>query len=321
MGIINILLETGEVLPTIIVAIVLAVIVVLLAINIRVVPQATAKVVECFGKYKATWYTGLHFLIPFVEKVKNNVSLMEQVVDFENPAVITKDNVMMEIDTVVFYQVTDPKLYTYGIVNPLAALENIAVTTTRNIIGELDLDQTLASREFINAKLRGVLDDATDSWGFKVTRVELKSILPSKDILYAMEAQSKAERNRRAMIITAEGEKESTILVAEGQKQQVILAAEAEKEAVILRAQAARETKIEEAEGEAEAIRLVQEATAQGIQMINESDPCEAVLTIKSLEAFEKAADGQATKIIIPSNIQGIAGLANALAESVTDPK
>ena len=321
MGIINILLETGEVLPTIIVAIVLAVIVVLLAINIRVVPQATAKVVECFGKYKATWYTGLHFLIPFVEKVKNNVSLMEQVVDFENPAVITKDNVMMNIDTVVFYQVTDPKLYTYGVINPLAALENITVTTTRNIIGELDLDQTLASREFINAKLRGVLDDATDSWGFKVTRVELKSILPPKDVLDAMEAQMRAERNRRAMILTAEGEKASTILVAEGQKQQVILAAEAEKEAAILRAQAARETKIEEAEGEAEAIRLVQEATAQGIQMINESNPGEAVLTIKSLEAFEKAADGQATKIIIPSNIQGIAGLANALAESVTDPK
>ena len=321
MGIINILLETGEVLPTIIVAIVLAVIVVLLAINIRVVPQATAMVIECFGKYKATWYTGLHFLIPFVEKKANFVSLMEQVVDFENPAVITKDNVMMNIDTVVFYQVTDPKLYTYGVINPLAALENITVTTTRNIIGELDLDQTLASREFINAKLRGVLDDATDSWGFKVTRVELKSILPPKDVLDAMEAQMRAERNRRAMILTAEGEKASTILVAEGQKQQVILAAEAEKEAAILRAQAARETKIEEAEGEAEAIRLVQEATAQGIQMINESNPGEAVLTIKSLEAFEKAADGQATKIIIPSNIQGIAGLANALAESVTDPK
>ena len=327
MGIINILLETGEVLPTIIVAIVLAVIVVFLAINIRVVPQATAVVIECFGKYKATWYTGLHFLIPFVERVvkrvapDGKVTLMEQVVDFENPAVITKDNVMMNIDTVVFYQVTDPKLYTYGIVNPLAALEDITVTTTRNIIGELDLDQTLASREFINAKLRSVLDDATDSWGFKVTRVELKSILPPPNILEAMEAQMKAERERRAMILTAEGEKASTILVAEGEKQKVILAAEAEKEAVILRAQAARETKIEEAEGEAEAIRLVQEATAQGIQMINESDPCEAVLTIKSLEAFEKAADGQATKIIIPSNIQGIAGLANALAESVTDPK
>ena len=321
MGFINTLLEAGEMLPTIIVAAVLAAIIVFIVINIRVVRQATAMVVECFGKYRATWYTGLHFMIPFVERVANKVSLMEQVVDFENPAVITKDNVRMDIDTVVFYQITDPKLFTYGIANPLAALENITVTTTRNIIGELDLDQTLASREFINTKLRGVLDDATDSWGFKVTRVELKSILPTQGVLDAMEAQMKAERERRAMVLTAEGEKESTILVAEGQKRKEILAAEADKEAAILRAQAARESRIEEAEGDAEAILLVQDATAKGIQMINESEPGEAVLTIKSLEAFAKAADGQATKIIIPSNIQGIAGLANALAESVTDPK
>ena len=321
MGIINTLLEIGDALPMIIVAVIMAAIVVILAINIKIVPQATASIVECFGKYKATWHTGLHFLIPFVERIAKRMTLMEQVVDFPPQPVITKDNVVMQIDTVVFYQITDPKLYTYGVTNPLLAIENLTVTTIRNIIGELDLDQTLTSRDFINTKLRAILDEATDPWGIKVNRVELKNIIPPEEIQDAMEKQMKAERERRELIIKAEGERNSTILIAEGQKQKVILAAEAEKTAAILAAEAAREVKIVEAEGEAEAILKIQAATAEGIKMINESEPAEAVLTIKSLEAFEKAADGQATKIIIPSNIQGIAGLATALTESVVSPK
>ena len=310
MGIINTLLEVGDTFPVIIVSALMVTIIVILALNIKIVPQATASVVECFGKYKATWHTGLHFKIPFVEKVVKRLSLMEQIEDFDPQLVITRDNVVMQVDTVVFYQITDPKLYTYGVAEPIRAIQLLAATTIRNIIGELDLDQTLASRPYINAELRAVLDETTDHWGVKVNRVEIMNIVPPEEIQTAMEQQMKAERERRALVISAEGEKASTILIAEGEKQKAILAAEA-----------AREVKIAEAEGEAEAIIKVQAATAEGIKLINESDPAEAVLTIKSLEAFAKAADGQATKIIIPSNIQGIAGLANALTESVVSPK
>ena len=321
MAILNTLLEAGDGAAMTVILIILAVIVVVLIANIKIVPQATAQVVEFLGKYKTTWHTGVHFKIPFVEKVAKRITLMEQVVDFPPQPVITKDNVRMQIDTVVFYQITDCKLYTYGVTNPLMAIENLTATTLRNIIGELDLDQTLTSRDIINTKMRAILDEATDPWGIKVNRVELKNIIPPKEIQDAMEKQMKAERERRELILRAEGEKNSTILVAEGQKQQMILAAEAEEESAILRAEAAREAKIKEAEGEAEAIVKVQSATADGIKMINESAPSEAVLTLKSLEAFAKAADGQATKIIIPSNIQGIAGLATALTESVVSPK
>ena len=318
---INTLLEAGDGFPMAMILIILALIVVVLIANIKIVPQATAQVIEFLGKYKVTWHTGVHFKIPFVEKVAKRITLMEQVVDFPPQPVITKDNVRMQIDTVVFYQITDCKLYTYGVTNPLMAIENLTATTLRNIIGELDLDQTLTSRDIINTKMRAILDEATDPWGIKVNRVELKNIIPPKEIQDAMEKQMKAERERRELILRAEGEKNSTILVAEGQKQQMILAAEAEKESAILRAEAARIAKIKEAEGEADAILKIQEATAQGIKMINDAAPSEAVISIKSLEAFAKAADGKATKIIIPSNIQGLAGLATALTESVSDPK
>ena len=307
MGIINTLLEIGDVIPAILVSIIMVAIIVVLALNIKIVPQATAAVVECLGKYKATWHTGLHFKIPFVEKIARRLSLMEQIEDFDPQLVITKDNVVMQVDTVVFYQITDPKLYTYGAAEPIRAIQLLAATTIRNIIGELDLDQTLASRPFINAELRSVLDETTDHWGVKVNRVEIMNIVPPQDIQNAMEQQMRAERERRALVISAEGEKASTILIAEGEKQKAILAAEA-----------AREVKIVEAQGEAEAIIKIQTATAEGIKIINESNPASATITIKSLEAFEKAADGQATKIIIPSNLQGIAGLASAVAESVT---
>ena len=307
MGIINTLLEIGDVIPAILVSIIMVAIIVVLALNIKIVPQATAAVVECLGKYKATWHTGLHFKIPFVEKIAKRLSLMEQIEDFDPQLVITKDNVVMQVDTVVFYQITDPKLYTYGAAEPIRAIQLLAATTIRNIIGELDLDQTLASRPFINAELRSVLDETTDHWGVKVNRVEIMNIVPPQDIQNAMEQQMRAERERRALVISAEGEKASTILIAEGEKQKAILAAEA-----------AREVKIVEAQGEAEAIIKIQTATAEGIKIINESNPASATITIKSLEAFEKAADGQATKIIIPSNLQGIAGLASAVAESVT---
>ena len=321
MSIINTLLEAGDGFPMAIILIILAIIVVVLIANIKIVPQATAQVVEFLGKYKVTWHTGVHFKIPFVEKIAKRITLMEQVVDFPPQPVITKDNVRMQIDTVVFYQITDCKLYTYGVTNPLMAIENLTATTLRNIIGELDLDQTLTSRDIINTKMRAILDEATDPWGIKVNRVELKNIIPPKEIQDAMEKQMKAERERRELILKAEGEKNSTILVAEGQKQQMILAAEAEKESAILRAEAVRIAKIKEAEGEADAILKIQEATAQGIRMINDAAPSEAVINIKSLEAFAKAADGKATKIIIPSNIQGLAGLATALTESVIPPK
>ena len=315
------LLSIGENGPIIIVLVILAIFVAILIANIKIVPQATAQVIERLGTYSKTWHTGVHFKIPFIERVAKKITLMEQVVDFQPQAVITKDNVRMQIDTVVFYQITDCKLYTYGVEMPLMAIENLTATTLRNIIGELDLDQTLTSRDIINTKMRAILDEATDPWGIKVNRVELKNIIPPKEIQDAMEKQMKAERERRELILKAEGEKNSTILIAEGKKQQLILAAEAEKESAILRAEATREAKIKEAEGEALAIVKIQEATANGIRMINEAAPGDAVIALKSLEAFERAADGKATKIIIPSSIQGIAGLASGVVESLKESK
>ena len=302
-------------LPIILVIIIIALAIIVLISNIKIGPQATAQVVERLGRYTTTWTTGLHVKIPFIETIAKKITLMEQVADFPPQPVITKDNVRMQIDTVVFYQITDCKLYTYGVTNPILAIESLTATTLRNIIGELDLDQTLTSRDIINTKMRAILDEATDPWGIKVNRVELKNIIPPKEIQDAMEKQMKAERERRELILKAEGEKNSTILVAEGRKQEMILAAEAEKESAILRAEAAKEAKIKEAEGESEAILKIQEATAKGLIMLRDANPSEQVLTIKSLEAFERAADGRATKIIIPSNIQGIAGLATALTE------
>ena len=292
-----------------------------LASCIRIVPQAYAVILERLGAYQATWSTGIHFKVPFIERVARKVNLKEQVVDFPPQPVITKDNVTMQIDTVVFFQITDPKLYTYGVENPIMAIENLSATTLRNIIGDMELDETLTSRETINTKMRASLDEATDPWGIKVNRVELKNIIPPAAIQDAMEKQMKAERERREAILIAEGQKKSTILVAEGKKQSAILDAEAEKQAAILRAEAQKERMIKEAEGQAEAVLKVQSANAEGIRMIREAGADEAVLTLKSLEAFAKAADGKATKIIIPSDIQGIAGLASSLKEIVTDPK
>ncbi len=295
--------------------VVLVLIVLILASCIKIVPQAQAFVVERLGAYQQTWSVGLHIKVPFIDKVAKRVILKEQVVDFAPQPVITKDNVTMRIDTVVFFQITDPKLFAYGVENPIMAIENLTATTLRNIIGEMELDQTLTSREVINTKMRASLDIATDPWGIKVNRVELKNIIPPAAIQDAMEKQMKAERERREAILRAEGEKKSTILVAEGQKESAILEAEAEKQSAILRAEAQKEKMIREAEGEAEAILKVQKATADGIRMIREAGADEAVLKIKSLEAFEKAADGQATKIIIPSEIQGLAGLAASAGE------
>ena len=292
-----------------------------LASCVRIVPQAYAVILERLGAYQATWSTGIHFKVPFIERVASKVNLKEQVVDFPPQPVITKDNVTMQIDTVVFFQITDPKLYTYGVANPIMAIENLSATTLRNIIGDMELDETLTSRETINTKMRASLDEATDPWGIKVNRVELKNIIPPAAIQDAMEKQMKAERERREAILIAEGQKKSTILVAEGKKQSAILDAEAEKQAAILRAEAQKERMIKEAEGQAEAVLKVQNANAEGIRMIREAGADEAVLTLKSLEAFARAADGKATKIIIPSDIQGIAGLASSLKEIVTDPK
>lgn len=299
---------------------VLAVLIVLIVISllvscVKIVQQAQAFVVERLGAYQATWSVGIHFKVPILDRVAKRVDLREQVVDFAPQPVITKDNVTMRIDTVVFYQITDPKLFCYGVANPIMAIENLTATTLRNIIGDLELDQTLTSRETINTKMRASLDVATDPWGIKVNRVELKNIIPPAAIQDAMEKQMKAERERREAILRAEGEKKSTILVAEGNKESVILEAEAEKQSAILRAEAEKERRIREAEGEAEAILKVQQANADGIRFLREAGADEAVLTMKSLEAFEKAADGKATKIIIPSEIQGIAGLAKALVE------
>ena len=286
----------------------LVLIVLVIARNIRVVQQARAFVIERLGAYKTTWHTGIHLKVPFIERVAKIVSLKEQVADFPPQPVITKDNVTMQIDTVVYFQITDPKLYTYGIEQPMVAIENLAATTLRNIIGDLELDQCLTSRDIINTKMRAILDEATDPWGIKVNRVELKNILPPKEIQNAMEKQMKAERERREAILRAEGEKRAAILEAEG-----------EKESAILRADAKKQQQILEAEGEAEAILKVQTATAEGIRRINEASPTEAVIKIKALEAFAAAANGQATKIIIPSEIQGIAGLAGGVLEAVKD--
>ena len=287
----------------------------ILASCVKVVQQAQALVVERLGAYQATWGVGIHFKIPIIERVARRVDLKEQVVDFAPQPVITKDNVTMRIDTVVFYQITDPKLFCYGVANPIMAIENLTATTLRNIIGDLELDQTLTSRETINTKMRASLDVATDPWGIKVNRVELKNIIPPAAIQDAMEKQMKAERERREAILRAEGEKNSTILVAEGNKESAILEAQAEKESAILRAEAEKERRIREAEGEAEAILKVQKANADGIRFLREAGADEAVLRIKSLEAFEKAADGKATKIIIPSELQGLAGLAKSVVE------
>ena len=304
-------------LPGIIALVILIlVVVVLVATNIRIVPQAKAFVIERLGAYSTTWQTGLHVKIPFIERIASNVSLKEKVADFPPQPVITKDNVTMQIDTVVFYQITDPKLYTYGVERPIAAIENLTATTLRNIIGDMELDHTLTSRDTINAQIRGILDEATDPWGIKVTRVELKNILPPKEIQDAMEKQMKAERERREAILKAEGEKSARILQAEGQKESMILSAEADKQSAILRAEAEKEAQIRRAEGEATAIREVKQAEAEGIRLLNEAAPTEQVITLKKLSAFEAAANGQATKIIIPSELQGIAGLAAAVTET-----
>ena len=295
--------------------IILVLVLILAASCIKVVPQATAVVVERLGGYLTTWSVGIHFKVPFIDRMAKKMTLKEQVVDFPPQPVITKDNVTMQIDTVVFFQITDPKLFAYGVENPIMAIENLTATTLRNIIGDLELDETLTSRETINTKMRASLDVATDPWGIKVNRVELKNIIPPAAIQDAMEKQMKAERERREAILRAEGEKKSTVLVAEGKKESAILDAEAEKQAAILRAEARKEATIREAEGQAEAIIKIQQANADGLRMLKEAAPDSNVIQLKSLEAFAKAADGKATKIIIPSEIQGLAGLAKAVVE------
>jgi len=295
--------------------------IIIICSTIKIVPQAHAYVIERLGTYCGTWSVGLHMKMPIIDKIARRVTLKEQVVDFAPQPVITKDNVTMRIDTVVFFQITDPKLFCYGVENPIMAIENLTATTLRNIIGDLELDQTLTSRETINTKMRATLDEATDPWGIKVNRVELKNIIPPAAIQDAMEKQMKAERERREQILKAEGEKKSAILIAEGNKQSVILEAEAEKQSQILRAEAKKEATIREAEGQAQAILAVQQANADSIRLLNESAPSNQVLTIKSLEAFAKAADGKSTKIIIPSDIQGVAGLATSLSELVKTEK
>ncbi len=295
--------------PFVIGGLVLFILIVIIA-NIKIVPQAHSYVVERLGAFHASWGTGLHVKVPFIDRIAKKVSLKEQVIDFPPQPVITKDNVTMQIDTVVYFQITDPKLYAYGVENPISAIENLSATTLRNIIGEMELDHTLTSRDVINSKIRVILDEATDPWGIKVNRVELKNIIPPAEIQDSMEKQMKAERERRAKILDAEGEKRSAILIAEGQK-----------ESAVLRADAVKETKIREAQGEAEAILAVQKARAEAIRMLNEADPAEPVIALKSLEAFEKAADGKSTKIIIPSNIQSLAGLAVSLKELIGQDK
>ena len=303
----------------IVLGILLLIILMVVISNIKIVPQASVYVVERLGTYAGTWETGFHIKTPFIDRIAKKVSLKEQVVDFAPQPVITKDNVTMQIDTVVFYQVTDAKLFTYGVARPMSAIENLTATTLRNIIGEMELDSTLTSRDTINTKITATLDEATDKWGIKVNRVELKNILPPREIQDAMEKQMKAERERREAILRAEGEKHSQILVAEGEKESAILRAEAEKESAILRAEGVREQKIREAQGEAEAIRMVQTAFAESLRLLNDANPSDSVIRIKGLEAFSKAADGKATKIIIPSEIQSLAGLATSFKEFVTD--
>ena len=314
-----VLADVGDLMGPLAIIILVAILLLIIISCIKIVPQATAFVVERLGAYIGTWGVGLHFLTPFVDKVARRVNLKEQVIDFKPQPVITKDNVTMQIDTVVFFQITDPKLYAYGVENPLMAIENLTATTLRNIIGELELDQTLTSREIINTKMRTQLDVATDPWGIKVNRVELKNIIPPREIQDSMEKQMKAERERREKILQAEGEKKSTILVAEGNKEKAILDAEAEKQAAILRAEAKKEAMVREAEGQATAILKVQQAQAESIRLIKEAGADSAVLQIKSLEAFTNAADGKATKIIIPSEIQGLAGALSALKETVKE--
>ncbi|MBR5527891.1 MAG: SPFH/Band 7/PHB domain protein [Clostridia bacterium] len=284
---------------------------------VKIVPQARAVVVERLGAYNATWKTGMHFLVPFIDKISKNMSLKEQVADFPPQPVITKDNVHMQIDTVVYFQIADPKLYTYGVEYPMAAIENLTTTTLRNIIGDLELDATLTSRDIINTKMRAILDEATDPWGIKINRVELKNITPPRDIQDAMEKQMRAERERREKILQAEGEKKAAVLIAEGQKESKILEAEANKQAAILKAEAEKEAKIRAAEGEAEAILTVQKATAEGIRLINEANPTKEVLAIKSFEALEKVADGNATKIIVPSDLQNLTSYTAVVRESL----
>ena len=301
---------------------ILVLLVIIFISNIKIVPQAHAYIVERLGAYHATWGVGLHFKIPLIEKIAKRVSLKEQVVDFPPQPVITKDNVTMQIDTVVYFQITDPRLYTYGVELPMSAIENLTATTLRNIIGDMELDESLTSRDVINTKMRSILDEATDPWGIKINRVELKNIIPPAGIREAMEKQMKAERERREAILRAEGEKKSAVLVAEGEKESRILQAEAEKQSQILRAEAEKEAAIRVAEGEAQAILEVQKATAEGLRMLNEASPTDAVLAIKGMEAFAKAADGKATKIIIPSELQGLAGLVTSATEIIkTDNK
>ena len=311
---------TGVGVGILIVAIVIILLLVL-ASCVKIVPQAQARVLERLGAYQGTWGVGIHFKVPFIDRIAKKVTLKEQVVDFAPQPVITKDNVTMRIDTVVFFQITDPKLFAYGVENPIMAIENLTATTLRNIIGDLELDSTLTSRETINTKMRATLDEATDPWGIKVNRVELKNIIPPTEIQNAMEKQMKAERERREAILRAEGEKKSSILRAEGHKESMILEAEAEKEAAILNAEAKKEATIREAEGQAEAILKVQRATADGLRAIREAGADEAVIKLKSLEAFEKAADGKATKIIIPSEIQNLAGLVTSIKEVAAQPE
>ena len=298
---------------------IVVVLIVIVIANIKIVPQSKSYVIERLGAYSASWETGLHVKIPVIERVAKIVNLKELVADFPPQPVITKDNVTMQIDTVVFYQITDPKLYTYGVENPVSAIENLTATTLRNIIGDMELDHTLTSRDTINAQIRVILDEATDPWGIKVNRVELKNIFPPREIQDAMEKQMKAERERREAILRAEGEKASAVLVAEGEKEAKILAAEADKQAAILRADAVKEAKIRESEGEAQAILAIQKAKAEGIDLINKANPGEGMLRMRGLEAFEKAADGKATKIIVPSEIQGLAGLVSAVKETASE--
>ena len=307
----------GFIVPVILIILVLA----LLAANIRIVPQSRAFVVERLGAFQGVWGVGLHFKIPFIERVAKNVSLKEQVVDFPPQPVITKDNVTMQIDTVIYFQITDPKLYTYGVEHPMSAIENLTATTLRNIIGDLELDQSLTSRDHINGRMRAILDEATDNWGIKVNRVELKNIMPPRDIQESMEKQMRAERERREAILQAEGQKQSQILVAEGEKQSAILKADAEKQAAILKAEAEKQAAILRADGEAQAIMAVQKAMADSLALLNAQAPNDQVIKLKALEAMQKVADGKATKIIIPSEIQGLAGLAAGLTEAAKETK
>jgi len=306
--------------PEIIVVIAIIVLAIIFS-NIKIIPQAKAAVVERLGAYKTTWKTGIHFTFPFIDRIAKNISLKEQVVDFPPQPVITSDNVHMMIDTVIYFQIADPKLYAYGVENPMIAIENLTATTLRNIIGDLELDGTLTSRDIINTKMRAILDEATDPWGIKINRVELKNIMPPKDIQDAMEKQMRAERERREKILQAEGEKKSAILIAEGNKESKILEAEANKQAAILNAEAIKEAKIREAEGEAEAILKVQTAIAEGLKLINEANPSDKALTLKSFEALQKVADGKATKLIIPADLQNIATLSATFKEATSEIK